>query len=159
MNYQFTLNVSGATPETEDFEDKLFEAGCDDALVCFYGSNPYLEFDREADSAYKAITSAIADVQEAGYQVVSIEEAGQVTLSGAAHHSQISKQALNNYARGKRGPGGFPAPCYGLQTGTPLYSWLAITDWLVRNGKAGAALAEVAGAAVQIETTFHDSVA
>ncbi len=75
MNYRFTLSLSGATPDTENFEDKLFEAGCNDALVCFYGGLPYLEFDREADSAYQAITSAILGVQEAGYHVTSIERA------------------------------------------------------------------------------------
>ncbi len=159
MNYRFTLNLTGATPDTEDFEDKLFEAGCDDALVCLHGDLPYLEFDREADSAYQAITSAINDVDEAGYQVTSIEEAGNVTLSGAAHHSQVSKQSLNHYAKGKRGPGGFPKPCYGLQTGTPLYSWPAIVRWLVRHGKVGADHDEVATAAVQISSTLHQATA
>jgi hypothetical protein len=159
MNYHFTLNLAGATPATENFEDNLFEAGCGDALVCFYSNLPYLEFGREAESAYKAISSAIADVQAAGYQVVSIEEAGMVTLSGAAHHANTSKQALNNYAKGTRGPGGFPAPCYGLQSGTPLYRWSAIANWLVQHGKAGAELAEVAAAAEQITATLHQASA
>ena len=159
MNYRFTLNLAGATPATEDFEDKLFEAGCDDAPVCFYGNNPYLEFSREAESAHAAITSAMTSVHAAGYQVVSIEEAGLVTLTGAAHHANTSKQALNHYAKGTRGPGGFPAPCYGLQSGTPLYRWSAIAAWLVQHGKAGADLAEVATAAEQITATLRQASA
>jgi hypothetical protein len=155
MNYHFTLNLAGATPATENFEDNLFEAGCGDALVCFYSNLPYLEFGREAESAYKAISSAIADVQAAGYQVVSIEEAGMVTLPGAAHHANTSKQALNNYAN----PGGFPAPCHGLQSGIPLYRWSAITNWLLQHGKAGAELAEIAAAAEQITATLHQASA
>ena len=31
--YQFTLILSGVSEETSDLEDKIFEAGCSDALI------------------------------------------------------------------------------------------------------------------------------
>ena len=147
MNYPFTLVLSGASPDMPDFEDKLFKAGCDDALVCFCGSTPYLEFDRDAESAVIAISSAIEDVQSAGYRVVSIEQAGFVTLTAAAKLANINKQTLNNYTKGIRGPGDFPAPRYGLQSGTPLYYWPQIASWLVAQGKVEPVVGEIAGAA------------
>lgn len=148
MNYQFTLVLSGALPDTPDFEDRLYEAGCDDALVCFCGNTPYLEFDCTADSAAKAISSAIEAVQAAGYRVVSIEQAGFVTLTAAAKLADINKQTLNNYTKGIRGPGDFPSPRYGLQSGTPLYYWPEVARWLVAQGKVEAVVGEIAEAAV-----------
>ncbi|MGB0664185.1 MAG: hypothetical protein ACPGMR_10420 [Pontibacterium sp.] len=156
MNYAFTLVLNGASPDTSDFEDNLFEAGCDDALVCFCGSTPYLEFDREADSAVTAISTAIEAVQSAGYRVVSIEQAGFVTLTAAAKLADINKQTLNNYTKGIRGAGDFPAPRYGLQSGTPLYYWPQIANWLVAQGKVEPLVAEIAGAAVELTRKLED---
>lgn len=147
MNYQFTLVLGGASPDTPNFEDKLFETGCDDALVCFCGNTPYLEFDRDADSANMAICSAIEAVQSAGYRVVSIEQAGFVTMTAAAKLADINKQTLNNYSKGIRGPGDFPSPRYGLQSGTPLYYWPEIACWLVTEGKVESMVGEIAEAA------------
>ena len=45
--YNFTLTLSGVTARTVGLEDALHAAGCADALVCFYGTAVYLEFDRE----------------------------------------------------------------------------------------------------------------
>ena len=63
--YNFTLTLSGVTARTVGLEDALHAAGCADALVCFYGTAVYLEFDRERDSLEQAILSAIADIESA----------------------------------------------------------------------------------------------
>ncbi|MEG3130304.1 hypothetical protein SC171_22450 [Pantoea cypripedii] len=66
--HNFTLALPDATSETEGLEDALFIAGCSDALVYFNGTSVYLEFDRESDSLNKAITTAIRDVEGAGFK-------------------------------------------------------------------------------------------
>ena len=57
--YNFTLTLSGVQMETEGLADALYTNGCDDGLICYYGSSVYIEFDREAESLDLAIKSAI----------------------------------------------------------------------------------------------------
>ncbi|MCE9665659.1 DNA-binding protein [Halomonas sp. M5N1S17] len=65
--YEFTLKF--AIPDTLDMEaleTRLFEAGCDDALVGLgQRGRLALEFSREAGSAHEAVSSAMADVKRA----------------------------------------------------------------------------------------------
>ena len=61
--YAFTLILSGFDELTDEIENSLFEAGCDDAVLGIHAGSPYLSFDREADSLDDAIKSAIKDVQ------------------------------------------------------------------------------------------------
>lgn len=67
--YSFTIVLDGMTTSSPDHEDKLFAAGCDDALLCAYGETLYLQFDREFDSAESAINSAIKNIESAGAKV------------------------------------------------------------------------------------------
>ena len=73
--YHFTLTLSGVTADTDGLEDALFAAGCSDALVCFYGTAVYLEFDRESGSLAQAVLSAIADIESSplGARVASVD--------------------------------------------------------------------------------------
>ena len=67
--HEFTIVASGLDPEAEDFEDRFYEAGCDDATISFQKGVILLEFAREAPSFAKALISAIADVQRTGAEV------------------------------------------------------------------------------------------
>jgi hypothetical protein len=60
----FKLNDPGSDPES--FLDALFESGCDDSTPGI-GKLGYIAFDfsREADTAFDAVTSAIANVKQA----------------------------------------------------------------------------------------------
>lgn len=147
--YEFTITLTGVDLFTDDLEDRIVAAGCDDALLCFCGETPYLEFARPADNAEAAIRTALAELANVGLQAASIQEAGYVTVTGAAAMADIKKGTLDHYAKGRRGED-FPAPRYGLQTGTPLYWWPEIAEWLVSNEKAPATLAEVAKAAIKL---------
>jgi hypothetical protein len=71
MNHAFTLLVSGIDP-TGNYEDKLYEAGCDDALIALVGGKLYLDFDRDAVSFDAAISSARQDVERAGGKVEEV---------------------------------------------------------------------------------------
>lgn len=65
--YEFTLKLSIPESLVRDvIEDRLFEAGCDDALVGVGSKGRLaLAFCREGDSANQAIISAVADVKRA----------------------------------------------------------------------------------------------
>ena len=66
MTYNFILVLSGISQISEELDavaDAIFEAGCDDATLCFRDLIPYLEFDREATSFREAIISAIEQVE------------------------------------------------------------------------------------------------
>lgn len=61
--YQFTLVLKNVNKNIKHFENGLFEAGCDDALIHIKNGAVYLEFDREAFFLEEAVISAIKDVQ------------------------------------------------------------------------------------------------
>ena len=80
-SHEFTIIASGLDPEAEDFADRFFEAGCDDATLSFQKGVIILEFAREAVSFSKAVASAYADVRHAGASVDRIEPDYLVSLS------------------------------------------------------------------------------
>ena len=75
--YEFTLKfkLPEENMEPEIYVDQLYESGCDDALIGI-GKKGYiaLDFIRESETAYKAISSAIEDVLKAIPQA-NIQEA------------------------------------------------------------------------------------
>ena len=48
--FSFTVILEGFSDITEELENRLFEAGCDDTLLRCCDGVVYLEFDREAGS-------------------------------------------------------------------------------------------------------------
>ncbi len=73
MEYDFTLILAGAADVTDSAANRLFECGCDDGLFGATGGVGYVDFTRESTSMEKAISSAIADVKKAGFEVERIE--------------------------------------------------------------------------------------
>lgn len=71
MSHVFTLKVSGVDTAT-DYEDKLYEAGCSDALIAVIDDALLLDFEREAPSFAQAVSSASHDVEAAGGRVVQV---------------------------------------------------------------------------------------
>lgn len=64
--FSFTVILEGLSDITDDLENRLFESGCDDALLGCLDSVVSLEFDREAGSLAEAIGSAVRDITAAG---------------------------------------------------------------------------------------------
>ena len=62
MNYAFTLEVSGIDTGRENYEDALYEAGCDDALIAVINGTMFLDFHRDGLSFEDAVKSASRDV-------------------------------------------------------------------------------------------------
>ena len=149
-SFFFTLVLQNAGVHLTNLEDLLFEAGCSDALICSYNSTVYLEFDRTAVSADIAISSAINDITEAGLHIASIQEGGVASMAEIANRAGLTRAAINNYSKAVRGPGNFPEPLFGLASGSPLYSWPEVAQWLYQHGKINHNLAAVSQAALQL---------
>jgi hypothetical protein len=94
--YNFTLTLSGVSAHTPGLEDALHHAGCADALVCFYATAVYLEFDRESESLEQAILSAIDNIESASELNARVEsvDATLVGLSDIAELTGLSRQAV-----------------------------------------------------------------
>lgn len=107
--HEFTIIASGLTPDADDFEDRLYEAGCDDATPSFSRGVIVLDFAREAGTLEEALTSAMRDVEKAGAKVEHLEPDNLVSLAEIAERAGISRAAVTLYASGKRGKG-FPRP-------------------------------------------------
>jgi hypothetical protein len=128
-NFQFTIIASGLHPEAEDFEDRFFEAGCDDATITFARGAILLEFDRQARNFAHAIDSAIKDVKAAGAVVERVEPDYLVSLSDIAERASLTRAAISQYAKGDRGQG-FPLPVARVSSESPLWDWVDVSRWL-----------------------------
>ena len=137
--HTFIIVASGLDPEASDFEDRLFEAGCDDATVSLSRGRILLNFAREAKNY--ALASAVADVERAGGRVERIEPDTLVTIADIAVRAGISRQAVSLYARGQRGQG-FPAPVAKVSSDAPLWDWAEVAAWLHRRRSASAVTTE-----------------
>lgn len=65
--YEFTLkfNLQNSQADPNDYMDRLYERGCNDALIGLGKKGRIvLDFVREASSAYEAISSAITVVKK-----------------------------------------------------------------------------------------------
>jgi hypothetical protein len=128
--YDFTLkfHLQNSQVDPNDYIEKLYESGCDDALIGI-GKKGYiaLNFIREASSAYEAISSAIFDVKKFFPQASLIEATPDfVGLTDAAKILGCTRQNIRNLI--VKGEPKSPLPVY---EGTPSIWHLAeILLWL-----------------------------
>jgi len=133
--HDFTLVLTGITPETTGVEDALFNAKCDDATLAFRMNRPVLSFSRTAGSLKAAILIAINDVRRAnfGADVLRVDYCNLVTQADIARKIARTRQLVHLYMTGKRGPGGFPGPACELSNGVWLWYWCEVAYWLLQN--------------------------
>jgi len=132
--FDFTVVASGVDPRADDFEDRFFAAGCDDATISFQKGAIVLEFTRAATSFAGAVRSALLNVLQAGAKPVHVEPDYLVSLSDIAERAGLSKAAVSLYAKGARGKD-FPAPVARVTTESPLWDWVEVADWMHRHEK------------------------
>lgn len=83
--YRFTVILKGIPVIDEEIADRLYEAGCDDCSPFSRDGVTGAGFDREAVSLEAAISSAVADVRRAGYEIDRVEiDQEEVAQLGAA---------------------------------------------------------------------------
>ena len=127
--FEFTIIASGLDHAADDFEDRFFEAGCDDSTIAYARGAIILQFAREAETLSDAINSAIAAVKETGATVDRVEPDYLVSLAEIAERANLSRAAVSLYAKGERGKD-FPHPVARVTTESPLWDWTAVARWL-----------------------------
>lgn len=132
--YKFTLVLKNVNENTDNLEDSLFEAGCDDSLINFRNGVAYLEFDRKASSLEEAVISAIKNVQSSSVdaEVASVAPDNIVTESEIAKRLNLPRQTVSLWTKGNRRKF-FPAPVMRLTEKSPLWKWNEVCSWLYEN--------------------------
>jgi hypothetical protein len=144
-DYEFTLKFRLADPQADPdrYADALYGNGCDDALVGVGRKGKVaLQFNREAESAYAAISSAIADVRKTIPDAKLIEASPDfVTTSDVAELLECTRQNVRVMLER-----GVDVPTAVHEGASTLWHLADLLTWL-KNSKAYAvdpALLEVA---------------
>lgn len=124
----FTL-VLDRLPSGVEF-DRLFSAGCDDAIFGTEGNLSVAEFDREASSLAEAIVSAVHSLEVAGISPVRVMDQDLLTLADIGDRLGQSRESIRRYATGLRGPGGFPPSVNPTREGAAFYRWSEVAPWI-----------------------------
>lgn len=141
--FEFTIVATGLPIDGDEWEDSLYEAGCDDALVGLQRGLFVLDFSREADTLADAVESACADTRRAGATIIRIEPDPLVSPSDIAERATITRQAVSLYVNGERGEG-FPTPVACVSGSRPLWKWSEVAVWLHTAGKIDRSVVEAA---------------
>jgi hypothetical protein len=83
------------------------------------------------------VTSAIKDVERAGFTVDHVEPDEFVTMAQIARRAGRSRENIRQLVGGLRGPGGFPPPVANATQRSPIYSWTDVEQWLSTVSEAG----------------------
>ena len=132
--FEFSVVASGLDPEAEDFADRFFNAGCDDATISFQKGHIIVDFAREAKSIDIAICSAVDCVEKTGARIDRIEPDPLVSLADIAARTGLSRAAITQYSKGQRSAD-FPSPVARVTSETSLYDWSQVATWLYQHEK------------------------
>jgi len=133
--FEFTLVLGGVSDETENLEDQLFEASCDDALINFRYGTVYLDFSREAESFEEAVITAIKLIEHSKLNatVVRILPDELVNEADIAKRLDKSRQVVSLWVKKQRRQNNpFPGPIFKLSEKSPLWRWYDVVKWLYK---------------------------
>lgn len=128
-SHDFAFIVSGVDPHADDFEERFFEAGCDDATLVLKNGLVAVCFAREAENFSHAIVSAYGDIAKTGAIIERFEPDFLVSQAEIASRANLSRAAISLYVSGERGVG-FPAPHARVTSNSPLWDWVEVSSWL-----------------------------
>lgn len=131
--YEFTLKygLPASENDMDELLERLGEAGCDDALIGIgQPGRIALEFAREADSAFDAISSAVADIKGTVPEAKLIEATPDlVGLTDVADIVGCSRQNIRKIMVSSGGK--FPPPVHDGKSA--LWHLSSVLVWLKEN--------------------------
>ena len=132
--YEFQIFCRDVDMSDDSFLDRLYEAGCDDALLSFKDGYVCLDFSRASESAEDAVLSAIRDFGHSavGGTVERVEPDDLASLSEIARRTGVTRASLQKYARGISKVGeDFPQPAANISGARrELYSAAEVINWM-----------------------------
>lgn len=125
--YNVTLIVAGVEEESlDDIHDATAGAATVELSDCWPST---IGIDIESDTFADAVLQAIEQIERVpGLSVERIEPDQLVWASEIADRVGRTRQSIDQLAKGKRGPGGFPAPVSG-NVRNPLWRWADVEAW------------------------------
>lgn len=72
LTHSFAVYVDGLDTRGP-YEDRLYEAGCDDATIVVRDGKMHLDFDRDGATFADAAGSAMHDIEKAGARILRVE--------------------------------------------------------------------------------------
>ncbi len=134
-DYDFTLKFAlpGNEADPEEFIPKLYEGGCDDALIGIGKKGRIaLNFTRAAASSQEAVLSALSDVRKAIPEARFIEaEPDLVGLTEVAELAGCSRQNIRKITESDES---FPIA---VHEGSPeLFHLVEVLDWMGKSNRA-----------------------
>lgn len=151
MEYNFLLKYSlpGGKVDLDDVVERLGEVGCTDALVGVGVAGRFaLDFIRDAETARKAIESALADVRKAVPEAALVEASPDfVGLTDVAELLSMSRQNIRKLMLSHDD---FPLPVH--EGSTSVWHLADVLAWLDRRRgqRSDQALREAAVAALEV---------
>lgn len=151
FTFKLTFHLAAHDADADALVERLGAAGCDDALIGIgQPGRIALAFTRDADSAFAALTSALADVRRA-IPSARLIEAGPdlVGLTDIADLVKVSRQNMRKLALTHFRT--FPTPVH--EGSSALWHLADVLDWMVQRGsdyQLDAGTGEVAAAAKQL---------
>lgn len=137
--HTFTLILEGPDLQSDELIDRVFEAGCDDALIGRADGIQYADFDRDAATFEEAILGAIAALESIeGIRVTRLAGAGLISMADIATRTGRTRESVRLLVSGERGPGGFPPPVTHPRTRYRLWRTDEVNHWF--NNELGADL-------------------
>jgi len=138
MIHTFTLILSGPDPTVSKNVDRLFEAGCDDALFGIRDGLHFAEFEREAPTFFDSLKSAICAMEGAipGLLVSRVEPEELVTAAEIAERTHRSRESVRLLFTGARGQARFPSPVAWLSDRTRLWNWHEVCAYFANDAQA-----------------------
>ncbi len=136
--HTFTLVLNGVNDKTDNLEDILYNAGCDDALVNFRNGIVYLDFERVSSHLEDAVISAIKAVENTSLniKVISVAPDYYVSESEVAERLHLKRQTVSLWFKGgRRSKNPFPSPVMKLTAKSPLWRWYDVLEWLHQQKK------------------------
>jgi len=154
--YNFALVLNGIKENDNDYDDKLYGSGCDDAVISYWNQLVYVDFCREAPSLKDAIFSAINDVKNSGVnaQIERIEDTTVLNQSQLGEKLKKSRQAINQMVSNKSSSDPFPSPLNEREKGAKVWEWSIVSAWLARQGRLSNEAAMDAQLVTMINTTL-----
>jgi predicted DNA-binding transcriptional regulator AlpA len=128
---QFTVVL--ASRPTSDQLDRIAESGCSDAAIITTAGVTTAEFERSMSSLTVAIRSAVVQLESVGVLPVRIVDQDLVTIADMANRIGVSRETVNRYVAGRRGPGNFPPPISPGRPGTQFFRWCEVEPWLLES--------------------------
>jgi hypothetical protein len=155
--YSFSLVITSPAVGEEAAAEMLYSGACDDALFSVSSGVYEVEFDREAPSLREAVLTAISNVDKAGIKtrVLRVIPDDLVNANTIAERSGRTRQAVRFWHLGERGEG-FPPPM-AIVGKSPVWSWVAVAQWLHLRGELEATAVESARVIAKINRQLESA--